>query len=103
MGRAEHLPLTPLPHSARCCLRIALWVSRSKKAKPIRALSSKRRHTMDKLLASIPEASLAIGCGRSHLYELMGAGKIESVKSGTRRLVVVESLKAYVASLRAAA
>jgi excisionase family DNA binding protein len=58
---------------------------------------------MDKLLASIPEASLAIGCGRSLLYELMGAGKIESVKSGTRRLVVVESLKAYVASLRAAA
>jgi len=78
-------------------------MSRSKKAKPIRALFSKRRHTMDKLLASIPEASLAIGCGRSHLYELMGAGKIESVKSGTRRLVVVESLKAYVASLRAAA
>ena len=45
---------------------------------------------MDKLLASIPEASLAIGCGRSHLYELMGAGKIESVKSGTRRLLWIK-------------
>jgi len=58
---------------------------------------------LEKLLISIPEASQAIGHGRSYLYELIGEGRLETVKSGKRRLVVVESLKAYVASLRATA
>jgi excisionase family DNA binding protein len=58
---------------------------------------------LEKLLATIPEASQAIGHGRSYIYELIGDGKIETVKSGKRRLVVVESLRAYVASLRVAA
>jgi excisionase family DNA binding protein len=55
---------------------------------------------MDKLLASIPEACQAIGCGRSYAYELIRDGKIEAVKSGKRRLIVVSSLRAYVESLR---
>ena len=58
---------------------------------------------MEKLLATIPEASQAIGHGRSYLYELIREGKVEAVKSGKRRLVVVSSIEAYVASLRAAA
>ncbi len=58
---------------------------------------------MERMLLSIPEAGQVIGHGRSYVYELIGEGKIETVKSGKRRLVVVESLRAYVASLRAAA
>ena len=58
---------------------------------------------MEKLLATIPEASQATGLGRSSIYELIHDGKLKSVKSGKRRLVVVESIKSYVASLQAAA
>ena len=55
---------------------------------------------MEKLLATIPEASQAIGHGRSYLYELIRDGKVEAVKSGRRRLVVVELIQRYVNSLR---
>ena len=58
---------------------------------------------MEKLLATIPENSAAIGCGRTYLYQLIKENKLETVRAGKRRLVVVDSLKAYVASLRAAA
>ena len=58
---------------------------------------------MEKLLATIPEACQATGHGRSFLYELISEGKLETVKSGKRRLIVVESLRAYVTSLRVAA
>lgn len=58
---------------------------------------------MEKLLATVTEGYQAIGTGRSHFYKLIQTGRIETVKVGKRRLVVVESLKAYVASLRAAA
>jgi len=58
---------------------------------------------MQKLLLGIPQAAEAIGCGRSYLYELIGEGRIETVKLGKRRLVVAESVQAFVASLRATA
>ncbi len=58
---------------------------------------------MEKLLATISEAGQACGLGRSSIYELIRDGKLKSVKSGKRRLVVVESIKSYVASLQAAA
>ena len=55
---------------------------------------------MDKILATIPEASAAGGWGRSTTYQLLAEGKLESVKVGKRRLIVVESVHAFVASLR---
>jgi excisionase family DNA binding protein len=58
---------------------------------------------MQKMLVSIPDAAEAIGQGRTSVYELIRANKLETVFAGRRRLVVVESLQAYVASLRAAA
>lgn len=51
------------------------------------------------ILISIPEAARRLSCGRSLLYELMGAGSIQSVKLGKRRLVRVASLEAFAASL----
>jgi len=51
------------------------------------------------ILISIPEAARRLSCGRSLLYELMGAGSVHSVKLGKRRLVLAASLEAFAASL----
>ena len=58
---------------------------------------------MVKLLATITETEKALGHKRSYIYELINSDRLETVKSGRRRLVVVESIERYVASLRAAA
>lgn len=54
---------------------------------------------MEKILVSIPEAGSLIGHGRSFVYELIRAGKLQTKKSGKRRLVVLDSLKQYAANL----
>ena len=54
----------------------------------------------EQLLAPIVEAGAMIGHGRSTVYKLINEGKLEAVKSGKRRLVVIESIRNYVATLR---
>lgn len=49
---------------------------------------------MDRLLCSIPEAGQALGLGRSKIYDLIGAGVLETVTIGRRRLIRVESIRA---------
>lgn len=39
------------------------------------------------------------GIGRTKLYELIGANKVEAVKLGARTLVVTESVERFLASL----
>lgn len=51
---------------------------------------------------TIADAAKVSGLGRTSLYELIGAGKIEARKAGNRTLIPVESLRAYIASLPAA-
>jgi excisionase family DNA binding protein len=46
----------------------------------------------ERITASIDQACEAAGIGRTKLYELIGAGKVQTVIIGRRRLVVVESL-----------
>lgn len=53
------------------------------------------------LLLSLNDAARAIGVCRATFYELLNQGLIESVKIGTRRLIVQESLISYVESLQA--
>lgn len=55
----------------------------------------------DPRLVSIPDAAGMVAVSRSRVYELMAQGELESVKIGTRRLVVVSSIDAYVDRLRA--
>jgi excisionase family DNA binding protein len=55
----------------------------------------------ERLLAPITEAGAMIGHGRSYIYKLIDDGKLEAVKSGKRRLIVVDSIRKYVDSLRA--
>jgi len=46
----------------------------------------------DRLTCTIAEACTATGLGRTKLYELMGAGLLDSSTVGRRRLVRVQSL-----------
>ncbi len=55
----------------------------------------------ERWLLPIPEASAALGVGRSTVYLLAKRGDIEIVHVGSRALVPAASIDAFVASLRA--
>jgi hypothetical protein len=55
--------------------------------------------TVPKTYESIKESCYRNDCSRSEYYRLLGAGKIEAVKDGTRIKVIVESADAYFRSL----
>lgn len=48
---------------------------------------------MDALLCSIPDAAKALNLGRSKVYELISAGRLETITIGRRRLVRVNSVR----------
>ena len=54
------------------------------------------------ILVSIPHAAAMLGRGINAIYDLIGAGEIRAVKSDSRTLIVIESLREYAASLPAA-
>jgi excisionase family DNA binding protein len=54
---------------------------------------------MEKLLYGVPEAAELTGIGRSKLYEELAAGRIRSVKIGSRRLIPKEALTEFVEGL----
>jgi excisionase family DNA binding protein len=59
---------------------------------------------MPEVLAhTIADAVKVSGIGRTSLYELIAAGKIEARKAGNRTLIPADSLRAYIASLPHAA
>jgi hypothetical protein len=56
------------------------------------------------LLMPVPRARAELGNIWQHeMWELFGEGELETVSIGRRRFVVVESLDAYIARLRARA
>ncbi len=61
--------------------------------------ASQIKATSASILCSIPEAASMIGRGATFIFGAIADGKIEAVKSGKRTLVVVDSLRAYAASL----
>lgn len=48
------------------------------------------------LTVRVREACRVTGIGRSKLYELIGAGEIETIKVGAITLIPVDSLKAFI-------
>ena len=52
------------------------------------------------LLVSLNDGANAIGVCRATLYKLLNNNCLESVKIGTRRLIVQESLLSYVENLK---
>jgi excisionase family DNA binding protein len=51
------------------------------------------------LTAPIPQACHYSGLTRSEIYRRLAAGDIKAVKSGSRTLILMDSLRAHVASL----
>lgn len=49
-----------------------------------------------RLTVRIADATKMLGIGRSKLYELIGAGEVETIKLGTATLIIVESIHALV-------
>jgi excisionase family DNA binding protein len=54
------------------------------------------------LAYSPKSACAAIGCGMTHLYELIAANLIEARKSGRKTLIPADSIRAYLEALPAA-
>ena len=58
---------------------------------------------MDRLLYRPREAAQVLGIGRDKLYDLMRAGRLDSVKDGGARFITADALQAYVALLKSEA
>jgi excisionase family DNA binding protein len=56
---------------------------------------------MQPILCSIPDAAKALGLGRSKTYQLIACGELKTVTIGSRRLVRIESIKAFADKLEA--
>jgi excisionase family DNA binding protein len=54
----------------------------------------------DKVLYTVPEAADVLSLGSSKVWELVAAGRLESVKVGRARRVPADSLHRFVDSLR---
>jgi excisionase family DNA binding protein len=54
-------------------------------------------------LLSVPETAVALGVGRTMIYELIARGELDSFKLGARRLVPAAEVDRFVAGRLAAA
>ena len=52
----------------------------------------------ERLAVSVEDAAAMAGVGRTTLYAALGSGSLRSLKIGKRRLILVEALKAWIAS-----
>jgi hypothetical protein len=57
---------------------------------------------LEPLALPIPDAQRVSGLSRSEIYRRLAAGDLCAVKSGSRTLVLMDSLRAHLASLPAA-
>jgi hypothetical protein len=55
--------------------------------------------TIEPLLCSVEAATAIIGRGQTFILDAIATGKLKAVKSDRRTLLVVQSLRDYVASL----
>ena len=53
----------------------------------------------DAISLTVADAAKACGIGRTTLYELIGAKRLDARKCGNRTLITGESLRKYIASL----
>lgn len=51
---------------------------------------------MDPITVSVDEARKALGIGRTKFYQLVGQGRLKTLKIGRRTLVLVASIHALV-------
>ena len=58
-----------------------------------------RGMTMEPVALPIPEAQRVSGLSRSEIYRRLATGDIRAIKSGSRTLILTDSLRAHMASL----
>ena len=58
---------------------------------------------VEPISVKVPEAVRLTGLSRSRIYELMKSGDIEFAKVGSSTLIIVESLRTFIASRRTSA
>lgn len=56
--------------------------------------------TVEKLTVRVPEAARMLSISRAAIYRLLSRGEIEAIKSGQSTLIIVESVRAFVARSR---
>ena len=59
----------------------------------------KHDQIIEPIAVTIQEAIRICGLSRSEIYRRLAAGDIEAIKSGTRTLILLDSIKRYLASL----
>jgi|GEM_PF-2107843 len=59
-------------------------------------LPSRADASPPRLTVRVVDATRMLGIGRSKLYELIGAGEVETIKLGTATLIIVDSIYALV-------
>jgi hypothetical protein len=57
---------------------------------------------LEPIAAPIPTACRVSGLSRSEIYRRLAAGDIRAIKSGSRTLILMDSLRAHLANLPAA-
>jgi helix-turn-helix protein len=55
--------------------------------------------TIEPIAVTIPDAIRISGLSRSEIYRRLAAGDLEAIKSGARTLILLNSIKRYLASL----
>ena len=92
--------------TAHSAIRV-VSVQRSRPAAARRATEEPIIHVTlqadERLLLNVPEAAHRLGISRSRLYEIIGAGDIETVTIGRLRKVPIAALDDYVEQRRAEA
>lgn len=51
---------------------------------------------MEPITVTVEGAKKALGLGHTKIYELIGAGRLQTIKVGRRRLIKTESIRALV-------
>jgi excisionase family DNA binding protein len=54
---------------------------------------------IEPIAAPIPDVSRVSGLSRSEIYRCLSNGRLEAIKSGSRTLILMDSVRAYLASL----
>lgn len=60
-------------------------------------MDTKAKRMLERMGYSPSEAAKAIGVSRQHIYALMAAGRLRSVKLGSRRIIPADALEALLA------
>ena len=61
---------------------------------------STHAYNIEPIAVPIPKASQISGMSRSAIYRELGAGRLRAVKQGSRTLVMVDSIRGYLAGCR---